>query len=379
MSSIHDDRHRRGRDWPLLVLGMVVALIGLVLATGGAYLASLGGSWYYVLAGIGLVVSGVQLMRGRLSGAWWFAAVFVGTLAWTIWESGLTYWRWIPRLGLVVVLAFFVALLAPRLAGWRSRGLARGLAALMVVLFVGAFALAFVPHGVVQADRGVAAARIGSSAVPAATVMPAQPANAPVATDWPAYGRSNAAQRYSPLTAINRDNVDGLERAWTYRTGDLPERRWGAETTPLKIGDTLYLCSARNVLIALDSVTGEERWRFDPKVPDKAIPYTAACRGVSYYDARVAAGPMAMAANIAAPDDAGSRPPEAGDAAAVEPVARSRHAGPGAHRTCTRRGLTDADGGALEGSARDVRHPAAAAASGADARNRGGLGRALQD
>src|SRR3546814_6567411 len=97
----------------------------------------------------------------------------------------------------------------------------------MVVLFVGAFALAFVPHGVVQADRGVAAARDGSSTTPAAMDMPAQPADAPAVTDWPAYGRSNAAQRYSPLTAINRDNVDGLERAWTYRTGDLPERRWG--------------------------------------------------------------------------------------------------------------------------------------------------------
>src|SRR3546814_4486756 len=84
----------------------------------------------------------------------------------------------------------------------------------MVVLFVGAFALAFVPHGVVQADRGVAAARDGSSTTPAAMDMPAQPADAPAVTDWPAYGRSNAAQRYSPLTAINRDNVDGLERAW---------------------------------------------------------------------------------------------------------------------------------------------------------------------
>src|SRR3546814_8664943 len=91
-----------------------------------------------------------------------------------MWESGLSYWRWIPRLGLVVVLGFFVALLPPRLAGWRSRGLARGLAALMVVLFVGAFALAFVPHGVVQADRGVAAARDGSSTTPAAMDMPAQ-------------------------------------------------------------------------------------------------------------------------------------------------------------------------------------------------------------
>src|SRR3546814_12867657 len=110
----------------------------------------------------------------------------------------------------------------------------------MVVLFVGAFALAFVPHGVVQADRGVAAARDGSSTTPAAMDMPAQPADAPAVTDWPAYGRSNAAQRYSPLTAIHRDNADGLERDWTYRTGDLPERRGGAGNPPPKHGDPPY-------------------------------------------------------------------------------------------------------------------------------------------
>src|SRR5690606_1116923 len=48
---------------------------------------------------------------------------------------------------------------------------------------------------------------------------------------------------------------------------------------------TVYLCSARNVLFALDARTGKEQWRHDPKVPDKNIPYTAACRGVAYYTA----------------------------------------------------------------------------------------------
>ncbi len=37
------------------------------------------------------------------------------------------------------------------------------------------------------------------------------------------------------------------------------------------------------MVVALDPATGKQRWRFDPKVPDTAIPYTAACRGVSYY------------------------------------------------------------------------------------------------
>ena len=46
----------------------------------------------------------------------------------------------------------------------------------------------------------------------------------------------------------------------------MPNKRWGAETTPLKVGDRLYLCTARNRLIALDAASGKELWRFDPKV-----------------------------------------------------------------------------------------------------------------
>jgi quinoprotein glucose dehydrogenase len=312
---IHDDG-RRGRDWPLLVLGTITLLLGLVLAVGGAYLASLGGSWYYVLAGIGLVVAGVQLARRRASGAWWFALVFVGTLLWSIWESGLSYWRWIPRFGLVVVLGFFVALLAPRLAGWRSHALSRASAAVLALVFVVAFALAFVPHGVIEAGKPAPTAKAASSAAPAA----AQPANAPADADWPAYGRNNAAERYSPLAQIDRTNVAKLERAWTYRTGDQPEKRWGAETTPLKVGDTLYLCSARNVMIALDAATGKERWRFDPKVPDKAIPYTAACRGVSYYDATKATAAL-PAAGAEADAQADATPTATAHTTAAAPAA----------------------------------------------------------
>ena len=105
-----------------------------------------------------------------------------------------------------------------------------------------------------------------------------------VGADWPAYGGTYNAQRYSPLDQINRENVRRLERV------DLPHRRHaegalGAETTPLKIGDTLYLCTGRSTLIAIDAATGAERWRHDPKVADASIPYTAACRGVAYYAA----------------------------------------------------------------------------------------------
>ena len=54
---------------------------------------------------------------------------------------------------------------------------------------------------------------------------------------------------------------------------------YGTENTPLKAGNLLYTCTAKNVIVALDAATGKPVWRVDPQVPDKWIPYTTACRG----------------------------------------------------------------------------------------------------
>lgn len=297
---------RRGH-WALAILGGVIVLLGLVLLAGGAWLATLGGSWYYAPAGLAMLIAGVLLFRGRNAGAWWFAAVVAATLLWTWWESGSDYWRWVPRLGLIVGLAFVLALLLPKLERPVSRAVSRSVAGGLAVVFVVAFALAFVPFGITEAEGAltqVAGIAAGVVNRPADGAQPAQPANAPVDDDWAAYGRSQAGQRYSPLTQINRDNVSQLQQAWVFHTGDVPTKRWGAETTPLKVGDSLYLCSARNQVIALDASTGKQRWRYDPKVKDEAIPYTAACRGVSYYEVPTAA----PAANDAAASQAATAP-----------------------------------------------------------------------
>lgn len=111
----------------------------------------------------------------------------------------------------------------------------------------------------------------------------------PVGADWPYWGGGANAQRYSPLDAITPRNVGNLERAWVYHTGDLPSDRaestYAPETTPLKVGDDLFLCSAKNILISIDAATGRENWRYDPQVSDEAIPYSASCRGVALYTA----------------------------------------------------------------------------------------------
>src|SRR3546814_14041052 len=83
------------------------------------------------------------------------------------------------------------------------------------------------------------------------------------------------------------------ERAGTIQTGNLPSESaqgtYGAENTPLKVGDSLYVCTPKNMVLSLDPATGKQRWRFDPRISDDAIPYTAACRGVAYYAVPAAA------------------------------------------------------------------------------------------
>src|SRR3546814_16510215 len=106
-------------------------------------------------------------------------------------------------------------------------------------------------------------------------------------SDWPAYGGTYSARRYSPLAQITPANVGKLERAWLIHTGDMPSKAahgtYGAENTPLKIGDRLHVCTPKNSILAHDPGTGPPRWSFDPKVSHEANPYPAARPGVSHY------------------------------------------------------------------------------------------------
>ena len=309
------------------VLSLLLILLGAVIGGLGVWLLTLGGSWYYAIAGIAMLVSGVLLWGNRRSAALLFALIFVGTLLWTWWESGSTYWRWVPRLGLVTALAIVMALLAPTLQQPFPRRASRGVAAVLMLVFVAAFALAFVPHGEVRGDQPFPDAAASTGIDPTEDTTGLQPSDRPADGDWAAWGRNNAATRFSPLQQITPDNVATLQPAWQFRTGDLPENRWGAETTPLKIGNRLYLCTARNQLIALDASTGKEIWRFNPKVKDASIPYTAACRGVSYYEQPTGAAVVDAALADAAADLALPAPPPTPGAASV----------PGNRPACTAR------------------------------------------
>ncbi|MGE8135912.1 hypothetical protein ACQKO5_20085 [Novosphingobium subterraneum] len=267
----------RVRSILVIIVAAVLAVPGAILAIGGAWLALLGGSPYYLIAGLGLLASGFLLYRGRILGAWVYIATWLLSLIWGVVEAGLDGWALIPFAIGPTVLLVPVLLVLPVLepGRWRWRTMLGASAAAVVLIAICGSAIS-------RINQPQAGALPGMIATTVADPSPMRPG-----TDWPAYGGSYAAQRYSPLRQITPDNVGTLKRAWTYHTGDMPEgdpakSKYGAETTPLKVGDTLYLCSATNILIALDPATGKQRWRYDPQVGDKWIPYTAACRGVSY-------------------------------------------------------------------------------------------------
>lgn len=123
--------------------------------------------------------------------------------------------------------------------------------------------------------------------------------------DWTDYGRTPEGTRYSPLTQINDKNVKDLKVAWTLRTGDFKGDNDSGETTnevtPIKVGDTMYLCTAHQYLLAVNPSTGQEKWRFDPKLKaDKTFQHLT-CRGVSYYDGENTAKNATSLANKASP------------------------------------------------------------------------------
>jgi quinoprotein glucose dehydrogenase len=297
------------RTWGSVALAVVLVLFGLALAIGGAWLAVLGGSWYYLLAGVGCVIAGVALARGKASAACWFGAVFVGTLLWTIWESGLDYWGWVPRFDVVLLLGIAFALQLPNLSPRFGKAGSRALAGVLGLAFLAAVGLAFVPHHVTEAS-GVPQPGKDSFAADTGSGGASRPADG----DWYAYGRDLSAQRFAPQTQITPDNVKNLKLAWTFRTGDLPRARWGSENTPIKVGNLLYVCTPHNIVIALDPGTGAEKWRYDPKVDDRSIPYTAACRGLTYFDDHTSSdlASAAPAASAAAPATASATAKQCG-------------------------------------------------------------------
>src|SRR4051812_3106539 len=92
----------RGRGTATLIVSLIIGIVGLWSFGFGAYLATLGGSVYYVLAGIALVATAVLLFRRRSESLVVYAALLTVTIIWALWEVGLDFWQLAPRGDLLV-------------------------------------------------------------------------------------------------------------------------------------------------------------------------------------------------------------------------------------------------------------------------------------
>ncbi|WP_368649533.1 pyrroloquinoline quinone-dependent dehydrogenase [Castellaniella ginsengisoli] len=109
--------------------------------------------------------------------------------------------------------------------------------------------------------------------------------------EWNSFHGQLGAQKYSPLDQINVGNVDKLEKAWQFHTGDvsdgsggLPPTVWSA--TPIFANNTLYIGTPFYRVFALDPASGEVRWEFDTHSTLEAMTQPALkTRGVAYWEA----------------------------------------------------------------------------------------------
>jgi len=92
-------------------------------------------------------------------------------------------------------------------------------------------------------------------------------------TGWTVYNGGPDGDHYSPLTQINRGNVNGLKVAWSFDTGE----KGVLEDNPLIVGRVLYAYTQSQKVIALDAATGKLKWKFDSEIiarqPSRGVAY----------------------------------------------------------------------------------------------------------
>ncbi|GBQ20870.1 PQQ-dependent dehydrogenase 4 [Acetobacter estunensis NRIC 0472] len=278
-------QHSKTGAWSWLT-AVLLGLIGLYLFLGGAYLLILGGSLFYVLAGLVLLAVVASGFRAPRTAMRLYAGLLLVATIWSVVESGFDIWGLEVRLLTLVGIGAW--LLIPGVwrtgASWLSdkREVLGALVVAGIVLVIGACTSHSI-EGTVPADRMAAATP---------DLHDDQPAG-----DWRYYGRNAQGERYTPLAQITPANIGKLKRAWVTETGDTQKageavvagpdagHEFNLELTPIKVGDTLYMCTPHSWVMAMDAATGKIKWKYDPH-PAKADLDTnvyLACRGVSYY------------------------------------------------------------------------------------------------
>lgn len=264
------------------ILAVVAIIFGLVLLIGGIYLAVLGGSWYYIIAGLFFIATAVLLHKLKSSALLIYAALLLGTVVWGFWEVGSDFFALAPRLDILGLFGLLLLIPAVTRGFEHPKGAQLALAGTLVITIA---VMIYSVFNDPQEIRGELSTKQPATSQPIPGIEDG---------DWPAYGRTQSGLRYSPLKQINSENVKDLQVAWEYHTGEFETENDSGETTnqvtPIKVGDNMYICTTHQKLTALDPATGQAKWTYDPKLRADNTYQHLTCRGVSYYDANNTAG-----------------------------------------------------------------------------------------
>ena len=88
--------------------------------------------------------------------------------------------------------------------------------------------------------------------------------------EWLNHGRTYKEQRYSPMTDINKNNVNELDLAWSFKF----DTARGMEATPILHDGVLYVSTGWSHVHAIDARSGDELWHYDAKVPKSQLAKT---------------------------------------------------------------------------------------------------------
>lgn len=103
--------------------------------------------------------------------------------------------------------------------------------------------------------------------------LPASKKAAVADASWAEYGGGADNMRYSPLSQINKTNVQNLEQAWFYPT-ETPHA-----FNPVIVDGVMYVLGKQNTIVALDATNGKEVWSHPTEGPP-------ADRGINYWESK---------------------------------------------------------------------------------------------
>jgi alcohol dehydrogenase (cytochrome c) len=106
-----------------------------------------------------------------------------------------------------------------------------------------------------------------TTGLPSVNVTPQAIVDADATPDaWLTYAGNYSGHRHSTLTQVSKSNVGSLGLAWVAQLAQVDRE---LQVSPIVVGNVMYVTQSREGVLALDATTGEKRWEYHRRVPER--------------------------------------------------------------------------------------------------------------